>query len=253
MYDLAGECDTAVGCLAQALGNLVASGSVVPGLGGSGGITWSASGEQASRTKELEKTAREILAVYERLGQRTGLGVSGAGSSGTNTGGKDRDACVKLLRILEAGERGREGQVDRALEILESTSLVPLYVGAANVKEGEVDVIKVTGKAEEFTQQHEALRICLPVYLVMCMDAFSGVASKIKSGMYQVDLIYSVTILTLDTTLGAWGSRKARETATVAILRRKTRALMVYAGLPRYRMSPDMYGYTAWGDVEAAL
>ncbi|KIK65662.1 hypothetical protein GYMLUDRAFT_39166 [Collybiopsis luxurians FD-317 M1] len=233
LYDLAGEYDTVVGCLAQALGNLVASGTATLGLGGSGGITWSASGEQASRAKELEKTAREILAVYERLGRGTGLGVSGISKSGTNAGGKDRDACVKLLRILEAGEKGREGQVDRALEILESTSLIPLDVGVANAKEGEVDVIKITRKAEEFSQQHEALQRCLPVYLVMCMDALSGVASKIKSGA------------------GVHG--EAQKAATLAILRRRSRALMVYAGLLKYRMSPEVYGYLARGDVEVAL
>lgn len=180
MYDLAGEYDTVVGCLAQALGNLVASGSATLGLGATGGA-WSAAGDQANRAKELEKTAREILTVYERLGRGTGLGVSGP-STGANAGGKDRDACVKLLKLLEAAERGREGQVERALEILESTSLVPIDVAVTNGKEGDVDVIKVTRKAEEFTQQHEALQRCLPVYLVMCMDALSGVASKIKSG-----------------------------------------------------------------------
>ncbi|KAF5393678.1 hypothetical protein D9757_000346 [Collybiopsis confluens] len=233
LYDLAGEYDTVVGCLAQALGNLVASGSAATGLGGSGGITWSASGEQASRAKELEKTAREILTVYERLGRGTGLALTGAGSSGANAGGKDRDACVKLLRILEAGERGREGQVDRALEILESTSLVPLDIGVAQAKEGEVDVMKITRKAEEFTQQHEALQRSLPVYLVMCMDALSGVASKVKSGA------------------GVHG--EAQKAATLTILRKKSRALMVYAGLLRYRMSPEVYGYLARGDVEVAL
>lgn len=144
-------------------------------------MTWSATGDQQDRTKELEKTAREILTVYERLGRGTGLGVSG--SSGSNTGGKDRDACVKLLKILEASERGRDGHVERALEIIESTALVPLDVATTSGKESEVDVMKVTKKAEEFTLQHEALQRCLPVYLVLCMDALSGVASKIKSGL----------------------------------------------------------------------
>ncbi|KAJ3859420.1 nucleoporin-interacting protein NIC96 [Lentinula novae-zelandiae] len=213
LYDLAGEYDTVVGCLAQALG----------------GMTWSATGDQQDRTKELEKTAREILTVYERLGRGTGLGVSGP--SGSNTGGKDRDACVKLLKILEASERGRDGHVERALEIIESTALVPLDVATTSGKESEVDVMKVTKKAEEFTQQHEALQRCLPVYLVLCMDALSGVASKIKSVH----------------------AGEAQRHATLAILRKKSRALMVYAGPLKYRMSPQVYGYLARGDVEIAL
>ncbi|KAJ4492800.1 Nup93/Nic96-domain-containing protein [Lentinula edodes] len=231
LYDLAGEYDTVVGCLAQALGNLVTSGSTTSGLG-AGGMTWSATGDQQDRTKELEKTAREILTVYERLGRGTGLGVSG--SSGSNTGGKDRDACVKLLKILEASERGRDGHVERALEIIESTALVPLDVATTSGKESEVDVMKVTKKAEEFTLQHEALQRCLPVYLVLCMDALSGVASKIKSG-------------------GGVHAGEAQKHATLAILRKKSRALMVYAGLLKYRMSPEVYGYLARGDVEIAL
>ncbi|KAF9076587.1 nucleoporin-interacting protein NIC96 [Rhodocollybia butyracea] len=229
LYDLAGEYDTVVGCLAQALGNLVASGSATIGLGGA----WSAAGDQANRAKELEKTAREILTVYERLGRGTGLGVSGS-STGANAGGKDRDACVKLLKLLEAAERGREGQVERALEILESTSLVPIDVAVTSGREGDVDVIKITRKAEEFTQQHEALQRCLPVYLVMCMDALSGVASKIKSGV-------------------GVHAAEAQKHANLAILRKKSRALMVYAGLLKYRMSPEIYGYLARGDVEVAL
>ncbi|KAJ3723408.1 nucleoporin-interacting protein NIC96 [Lentinula raphanica] len=232
LYDLAGEYDTVVGCLAQALGNLVASGSTTLSFGSGGGMAWSAS-DQQERAKELERTAREILTVYERLGRGTGLSVSGS-SNGTNTGGKDRDACVKLLKILEAGERGRDGHVDRALEILESTSLIPLEVNVASRKEGDVDVMKVTRKAEEFTQQHEALQRCLPVYLVMCMDALSGVASRIKSGV------------------GAYGG-EAQKHATLAVLRKKSRALMVFAGLLKYRMSSEVYGYLARGDVEVAL
>ncbi|KAJ3857194.1 Nup93/Nic96-domain-containing protein [Lentinula lateritia] len=200
LYDLAGEYDTVVGCLAQALGNLVTSGSTTSGLG-AGGMTWSATGDQQDRTKELEKTAREILTVYERLGRGTGLGVSGP--SGSNTGGKDRDACVKLLKILEASERGRDGHVERALEIIESTALVPLDVAPTSGKESEVDVMTVTKKAEEFTQQHEALQRCLPVYLVLCMDALSGVASKIKSG-------------------GGVHAGEAQRHATLAILRKKS-------------------------------
>ncbi|KAJ3760991.1 nucleoporin-interacting protein NIC96 [Lentinula raphanica] len=216
LYDLAGEYDTVVGCLAQALGNLVASGSTTLSFGSGGGMAWSA-GDQQERAKELERTAREILTVYERLGRGTGL---------------NRDACVKLLKILEAGERGRDGHVDRALEILESTSLIPLEVNVASGKEGDVDVMKVTRKAEEFTQQHEALQRCLPVYLVMCMDALSGVASRIKSGSYLALFMLH---------------------ATLAVLRKKSRALMVFAGLLKYRMSSEVYGYLARGDVEVAL
>ncbi|KAJ4471638.1 Nup93/Nic96-domain-containing protein [Lentinula lateritia] len=217
LYELAGEYDTVVSCLAQALGNLVTSGSMTSGLGAEG-MTWSATGDQQDRTKELEKTAREILTVYKRLGRGTGLGVSGP--SGSNPGGKDRDVCIKLLKISKA-----------TLETIESTALVPLDVATTSGKESKVDVMKVTKKVEEFTQQHEALQRCLPVSLVLCMDALSGITSKMKSVH----------------------AGEAQRHATLAILRKKSRALIVYVGLLKYQMSPEVCGYLARGDVEIAL
>ncbi len=40
---------------------------------------------------------------------------------------------------------------------------------------------------------------------------------------------------------------------TLAALRKKSRSLMVFAGMLRYRLSPDVYSYLARLDVEVAL
>jgi nuclear pore complex protein Nup93 len=40
---------------------------------------------------------------------------------------------------------------------------------------------------------------------------------------------------------------------TLAVLRKKSRSLMVFAGMLRYRLSPDVYSYLARLDVEVAL
>jgi nuclear pore complex protein Nup93 len=40
---------------------------------------------------------------------------------------------------------------------------------------------------------------------------------------------------------------------TLATLRKKSRSLMVFAGMLRYRLSPDVYSYLARLDVEVAL
>lgn len=40
---------------------------------------------------------------------------------------------------------------------------------------------------------------------------------------------------------------------TLANIRKKSRSLMVFAGILKYRMSPDVYSYLARLDVEIAL
>ena len=40
---------------------------------------------------------------------------------------------------------------------------------------------------------------------------------------------------------------------TLATTRKKSRSLMVFAGILKYRMSPDVYSYLARLDVEIAL
>ena len=40
---------------------------------------------------------------------------------------------------------------------------------------------------------------------------------------------------------------------TLASIRKKSRSLMVFAGILKYRMSPDVYSYLARLDVEIAL
>jgi nuclear pore complex protein Nup93 len=40
---------------------------------------------------------------------------------------------------------------------------------------------------------------------------------------------------------------------TLAEIRKKSRSLMVFAGILKYRMSPDVYSYLARLDVEIAL
>ena len=40
---------------------------------------------------------------------------------------------------------------------------------------------------------------------------------------------------------------------TLATIRKKSRSLMVFAGILKYRMSPDVYSYLARLDVEIAL
>lgn len=56
---------------------------------------------------------------------------------------------------------------------MESTDLIPL----------NGDVAKITKRAEEFKELHDALQRNLHVYLQLTMDALAGVHQKIKSSV----------------------------------------------------------------------
>ena len=53
---------------------------------------------------------------------------------------------------------------------MESTNLIPL----------DGDMSRITRKAEEFKEYHDALQRNLPTYLTLTMDALSGVHQKTK-------------------------------------------------------------------------
>ncbi|TFK99639.1 nucleoporin-interacting protein NIC96 [Pterulicium gracile] len=186
LYNLAGDYTTVIGCLAQALGNTIAQPT------------------PDEKARNIEKTACEILRHYER----TNRGV-----------GKDRDAVVRLLRIRSALDAKVAGRPEVALEIMESTELIPL--------DGEI--AKITRRAEEFKDLHESLQRNLQVYLPLTMDSLAGVYHNLKS------------------------SSMAGDTTRQGKLRKKSRSIMVFAGILKYRMSSDVYSYLARLDVEIAL
>ena len=84
MYNLAGDFNTVISCLARALGNSIA----LPNTD-----------EEA---RNIERTAGEILRHYERMNRATG---------------KERDAVVKLLKVREAMEAKDAGQAELCLEV----------------------------------------------------------------------------------------------------------------------------------------
>ncbi|TFK38656.1 nucleoporin-interacting protein NIC96 [Crucibulum laeve] len=188
LYNLAGEYDVVVMCLAQALGNTIAQPST------------------DEKARAIEKTAGDILRHYERMNRAVG---------------KDRDTVVKLLRIREAIEAKNSGKPEVALEIMESTDLIPL----------NGDVAKITRRAEEFKDLHEALQRNLQTYLPLTMDSLAGVHQKVKASMVA----------------------DATRQMTLSSIRKKSRSLMIFAGILKYRMSPDVYSYLARLDVEIAL
>ncbi|KAI0053140.1 nucleoporin-interacting protein NIC96 [Auriscalpium vulgare] len=189
LYNLAGDYQTVIACLAQALGNTLAQ----PNGGGEKG-------------KAIESTAAEIVRHYERTNRAVG---------------KEREAVVRLLRIREALDAKAAGRAELALEVMESTDLIPL----------DGDVAKINRRTEEFKDLHEALQRSLQTYLPLAMDAIAGVYQRTKAS----------------------SASDAGRQMTLAALRKKSRSLMMFAGMLRYRLSPDVYSYLARLDVEIAL
>jgi len=85
LYNLTGDYETVIACLAQALGDTVAH--------------LNAGGE---KRKTVEHTATEIVSHYERTNHAVG---------------RARDAVVRLLHIREVMNPKAEGRVDIALDV----------------------------------------------------------------------------------------------------------------------------------------
>lgn len=135
--------------------------------------------------------------------------------------GKERDAVIKLLKIREASDAKNSGRPEAAFEIIESTELIPL----------DGNISRISRRAEEFKELHESLQRNLQTYLPLTMDLLATMHQKVKSS--------NVADATRQMTLNG--------------IRKKSRSLMMFGGLLKYCMSPDVYSYLARLDVEIAL
>ncbi|THH11355.1 hypothetical protein EW145_g702 [Phellinidium pouzarii] len=136
--------------------------------------------------------------------------------------GKERDAVYMLLRIREAMVAKEAGRFEAALEAIESTDLVPF----------EGDTGKLNRRAAEFEMTyHDAVKRNLPTYLPLTMEILSELHLKVKN------------------TAMAEASKKM----ALDSLRVKSRSLVMFAGMLRFRMLPEVYSYLARLDVEIAL
>jgi nuclear pore complex protein Nup93 len=79
------------------------------------------------------------------------------------------------------------------------------------------------------------------------MDALAEVHQKVK-GSYVSDVNQQMASLEI-----LKPNRMLIDRQTLANLRKKSRSLIIFAGILKYRMSPDVYSYLARLDVEIAL
>jgi nuclear pore complex protein Nup93 len=129
---------------------------------------------------------------------------------------------------------------------MESTDLIPLTG----------DIAKTTRRAEEFRDLHESLQKNLQTYLTLTMDALAGVHQRVKSSMVAdaTKQMVSPSLFILSFSF-CWRELTTflHSLKTLDSIRKKSRSLMVFAGILKYRMSPDVYSYLARLDVEIAL
>ena len=122
---------------------------------------------------------------------------------------------------------------------MESIDLIPL----------DGDVAKITRRAEEFKDLHEALQRNLQTYLPLTMDALAAIHQKVK-----VSHVADATRqMVRDECSNVQPRYLFSKLQTLTALRKKSRSLMIFAGILKYRMSPDVYSYLARLDVEIAL
>ena len=126
---------------------------------------------------------------------------------------------------------------------MESIDLIPM----------DGDVSKITRRAEEFRDLPEALQRNLQTFLTLTMDALAGVHQKIKGSFVADANKQIVSRFPSRDILQRSDVGLLRFTKTLAALKKKSRSLMIFGGILKYRMSPDVYSYLARLDVEIAL
>jgi nuclear pore complex protein Nup93 len=89
----------------------------------------------------------------------------------------------------------------------------------------------------------------LHAYLPLTMDALAGVHQKVKASI----VADTTRQMVCDASPAALWCLHLLYLQTLTMLRQKSRSLMIFAGMLKYRMSPDVYSYLARLDVEIAL
>ncbi|KAF9507438.1 hypothetical protein BS47DRAFT_1304038 [Hydnum rufescens UP504] len=134
--------------------------------------------------------------------------------------GAQRQDLVCLLKVREAMMACEQKHYEAALESIEASGLIPF----------DGDIQTITRKAEAFKDNDEAITRNLSHILLLTMTILHGLHGKVKHALFGE------------------GSRHT----TLTEIRRKTRALMMFASMQRYRMSADVYGQLTRLDVAVA-
>lgn len=140
----------------------------------------------------------------------------------TNKGlGKGKDTVIKLLHIRTAQEAWEKGRLDPALQAIEASQLFPL----------DGDLTTVTKFSEDFKNHDETIVRNLHIFLPLTMAILHKQHDNIKTTAHS----------------------EPERQALLAALRRKSRSLVMFAGMLRYRMPTEVYNRLLESDVDIAL
>ncbi|KAG8703494.1 hypothetical protein FRC09_004138 [Ceratobasidium sp. 395] len=179
LYNLAGKSNIVLSCLSRALGDSL-------GDANSGG----------EAAKELEGSARQILAHYERRGEALDQGQV--------------RIIRKLLKARQAIALSTAGDLEGALAALDNPDLLPL----------DAETSTIARRAEEFRDQDDALTHNIGHLLILAMTILHQIHAQAKGAQF-----------------GDIGKQ-----STLNIVKKKTRALISFAGMLKYRLSADIFG-----------
>ncbi|KAG8959138.1 hypothetical protein FRC03_008401 [Tulasnella sp. 419] len=187
LYHLAGANDTVMSCLARALGELLSE----PNGGGDEG-------------KQLEALATDVLKYQEGRGEKT----------------RDADDVIKLIWIRTARESHAQGDLDKALDAIEQSNLVPM----------DGDIQSTSRKMDEFRAMDPAITRNLGEILELSMTILKDLHIRIKNST----------------------SGEPDRQARLAKIRKRARAVMTFAGMQKYSLSSETYGKLTTMEVQMA-
>lgn len=130
---------------------------------------------------------------------------------------KARETCQTLLRIKEAMSQFEQNRLEDALAIIENLSIIPL----------DGDLASIIRRAEEVKELDEAILRNFDTVILTTMNILYKIHAQLKESPYGD------------------ASRQQR----MNDVRKKARALMMFAGMLRYRLSSETYATLTRWDV----
>ncbi|KAJ2318812.1 nuclear pore complex subunit, partial [Coemansia sp. RSA 2681] len=204
LYNLGERYNTVLNVLCKQLGEVLHQRST----GGSGSASLSSGGPQATSAdsataaglEDVEGVARAVLNHYRQREHIARVLDDRAVA-----------ACSMLLAVIDFVNCHQRGSYEEALELIESTNLLPLGANG--------DVTAATQHAEQVRTLDDAITRNFSLILLTTMDTLSRLYAGLKESPF------------LD----------AVKQANMQQLRRKARGLMVFAGMVQFRMPSDTY------------
>ncbi|GAA5993540.1 hypothetical protein JCM10908_000639 [Rhodotorula pacifica] len=210
LYNLAEEYDAVIAVLNVELGNSLSRPGVPAQGASSGSSDFPGKGTtigMAAGQEDVAQVARSILEHYDR-----------SASTGGKVSRKRRETCETLMRLKEALSAYEHGQLEQALQTIESTNLIPLHS----------DLVHLIRAAEDVNSVDDAIVRNLDIVLVATMTVLYKLHQQLKESPFGGD-----------------ASRQQR----MQEYRAKARSLMTFAGMLRYRLSSDTYSQLTRLDV----